>query len=62
MLSMLLFLVLLASPALAGQVLHVRTTGHDTQGDGTAAKPWRTIAQALRNVKPGDTVQLGPGK
>ena len=52
---------LAASPALAGDTRHVRTNGDNAQGQGTEAKPWKTIAHALLKARPGDTVQVGAG-
>ena len=57
-----LLLLLCASPLWAGSILHVSPAGDNTQGQGTAAKPWKTIAHAALKAKPGDTVLIGPGR
>lgn len=36
-----------------GAVLHVSPSGSDQAGDGSRAKPWRSVAQALSSAKPG---------
>jgi serralysin len=41
--------------------LHIRTSGDDRTGDGSAARPWKSPQKALENVNPGDTVLLGDG-
>ncbi len=41
--------------------LHVALTGSDSVGDGTAAKPYRSVAHAVKQAKPGTAVQLGVG-
>jgi len=40
--------------------IHVNVKG-DGQGDGSAAKPFRTIQQAAEQAQPGDTVLVAPG-
>lgn len=37
-----------------------RAVGSD-RASGTPSRPWRTIRRALRSVRPGDTVVVGPG-
>lgn len=48
--------------SLAG-VFYVSINGSDTYGDGSAAKPWRTLRYAVTRVAPdqGHTIQLGAG-
>lgn len=42
---------------------NVYLTGDDTLGDGSAAKPWKSLATAIAKVAPnqGHIIQLGPG-
>ncbi|HOI56976.1 MAG TPA: hypothetical protein PLP01_17120 [Phycisphaerae bacterium] len=52
--------------AQAGQTFYVVPATGTTGGDGSQAKPWRTLAEVvdrggIRKVKPGDTVLLGSG-
>ena len=44
-----------------GWTLVVDPAGSDTTGDGSAAKPWRTIQKAASQVQPGDLVLINPG-
>ena len=50
-------------PPAGGTVYHVATTGSDATGDGSAAKPWKTIAKACATVAAGagSTIQVGAG-
>jgi hypothetical protein len=41
--------------------LYVETTGDDATGDGTQAKPFRTVQKGMDTASPGDTVQCGIG-
>jgi hypothetical protein len=60
-LSLALALVLGGGTALAG-TYHVATTGSDLTGDGSAIKPWATIAAALKNVPDdGSTILVKDG-
>src|SRR5512138_1155799 len=49
-----------AKPAAAGTVLHVDPKGDDAN-DGSAAKPWKTIAAAIKKLTPGATLYLHGG-
>ena len=42
-------------------VLYVSPTGDDGE-EGTANFPFRTITHALRQARPGFSIQLAPGK
>lgn len=58
--------IALSAPTVAAGDYWVSLTGDDVIGDGTAAKPWRTIAHALRVAPaPSPSVQhvihIGPG-
>lgn len=44
--------------AAAGPVLHADAARGDDGGDGSAAKPWKTLAHSLPKLKPGDTLYL----
>lgn len=62
-------LMLYADPngSFANRVRHVTTTGSDTTGDGSEAKPFRTIAKAASSLQSafgnadGGTIYLGAG-
>ncbi|WP_164018812.1 SBBP repeat-containing protein [Pyxidicoccus trucidator] len=45
----------------ADKVFHVSTTGSDSTGDGSAAKPWRTVVRSVRGLPPGSTVYIHAG-
>ena len=47
--------------AARGRIVYVATTGDDALGNGSGGRPYRTPARALRDVSPGDTVQLAAG-
>src|SRR5262245_51501493 len=47
--------------ATVGRTLVVDPAGSDTTGDGSAAKPWKTIQKAASQVQPGDLVQIDAG-
>lgn len=53
-------ITLLVMPVLPGIEYHVSVKGNDT-GDGSAAKPLRTISAAARVAMPGDTVTVHAG-
>src|SRR5689334_15556907 len=40
---------------------YVALTGSDANGDGTSARPWRTLQTAFERATPGTTVLVGPG-
>ncbi len=40
---------------------HVSTNGDDIDGDGTAAKPWRTVTYAIASAPAGATIYVAPG-
>src|SRR5215218_9266780 len=50
-----------ARPMAAGPTLFVDAARGDDAGDGSAKTPWRTLAHALRRLKPGDTLYLRGG-
>jgi parallel beta-helix repeat protein len=54
---------LLLSPALHAATYHVaqRANGADDANPGTLRRPWKTLAQATRHLKPGDTLILHSG-
>ena len=53
--------LLLALPvASRAGVLHVSTRGSG-RPDGSPAAPFKTVAEALKHSRPGDTVQVGAG-
>jgi hypothetical protein len=60
-------LLAIGPSALAGALMgsgdyHVRGTGSDTTGDGSAANPWRTITHAVDQAGGGQpTIHVGPG-
>jgi hypothetical protein len=45
----------------ADKVFHVSTTGSDSTGDGSAERPWRTVARSVRGLPPGSTVHIHAG-
>ncbi len=45
----------------ADKVVHVSTTGSDSTGNGSALRPWRTVARAVRGLAPGFTVHVHAG-
>ena len=47
---------------LPGQTLHVRQEGRDDRDGLTPATAWRTLRQACRRARAGDTVRVGPGR
>lgn len=50
-----------ARPRLASScIYHVAVDGSDA-GTGSLQSPWRTVARALAQVRPGDAIRLGPG-
>ncbi len=52
----------LASPGALAGTYTVATTGNDTTGDGSAAKPWATIGAALKSVPDdGSTILVKDG-
>lgn len=54
------FLVLLAAP-LAATDYHVATTGNDLSGDGSAAKPWRSVTRGMLAAGAGDRILVEAG-
>ncbi|WP_375448385.1 cellulose binding domain-containing protein [uncultured Fibrella sp.] len=52
--------VAVAQPA---RTVYVSLSGNDATGDGSSAKPWRTLRYATKQVVPGqpNTIQLGEG-
>src|SRR4030042_726818 len=49
------------NPAIGGNYYYVATTGNDSTGDGTLAKPWKTIQKAASSVSAGATVLVRGG-
>lgn len=47
--------------AAGAATLHVATTGSDTEGDGTQAKPYATIGNALAQSSDGDEIRIQEG-
>jgi hypothetical protein len=45
----------------ADKVVHVSVTGSDSTGDGSASRPWRTVARAVRGLPAGSTVHVHAG-
>jgi hypothetical protein len=45
----------------ASSAKYVATTGNDTTGDGTLAKPWRTISKGIASMAAGDTLIVRNG-
>jgi hypothetical protein len=45
----------------AGRELHVTTTGNDSNADGSAARPYGSLAAAVRNAVAGETVIVHGG-
>jgi hypothetical protein len=48
-------------PGVSGAVYHVDPVKGDAAGDGSAARPWKTIAAAVKGLKAGDTLYLHGG-
>jgi hypothetical protein len=46
---------------ITGPAIYVATTGNDTTGDGSTAKPYRTVSHALSLAESGTTIAIGPG-
>lgn len=49
-----------STPASAGAIYHVATSGNDANA-GTEASPWRTIQHAAATMEPGDSVLIHQG-
>lgn len=45
----------------ADKVFHVSNSGSDSTGNGSAARPWRTVARAVRGLPAGSTVHIHAG-
>lgn len=57
-----LFLLLASSMLVLARTFYVDGTGGDDAHDGlTAATPWKTLAQATKHLKAGDTLSIAPG-
>jgi hypothetical protein len=56
-------LAVLCCQSLFADIFYVSTTGSDTNGDGSASKPWKTLRYAAAKVPPNanHTIQIGPG-
>jgi len=48
-------------PLAAGPAFYVDPVRGDDAGNGSAAKPWKTIAAAVKKLRPGDTLYLHGG-
>ncbi|MEF3698823.1 right-handed parallel beta-helix repeat-containing protein [Desulfolutivibrio sp.] len=46
---------------LSGNLRHVALSGSDAAGDGSAAKPYRTLFRAAETAQPGDTIVVRQG-
>jgi formylglycine-generating enzyme len=44
-----------------GRILYIDKNGNDSN-DGTQLRPWKTLFDAAKRVKPGDTVLINPGR
>ena len=44
-----------------GRILFVKASGSDEAGDGSWARPWRTIPRAVASMRPGDVTYVGDG-
>src|SRR5687768_7619928 len=62
-LNLCIALAVLCFQSLFANIFYVSTTGSDTYGDGSAAKPWKTLRHAAARVPPNadHTIQIGPG-
>jgi MYXO-CTERM domain-containing protein len=58
--SLVAALTLTAVPA-AAKTYHLSSSGSDSTGDGSAAKPWKTFTYAGTKLLPGDTLEVGAG-
>ena len=57
------FAAVLAAPAAARDVFVDSARGDDQRGDGSAARPWRTVTHAITLVRTrGDVIHLGAGR
>ncbi|WP_164000796.1 SBBP repeat-containing protein [Pyxidicoccus caerfyrddinensis] len=45
----------------ADKVVHVSLAGSDSTGDGSAARPWRSVVRAVRGLPAGSTVYVHAG-
>jgi hypothetical protein len=54
-------MVVSPSSTLAAGTFYVSTSGNDSTGTGSQAKPWRTIQKAADSVGSGSTVLIQPG-
>jgi hypothetical protein len=52
---------LTVNPATTGKTYYVATTGNDSTGDGSSAKPWKTPQFAVQWLLPGDTLIIRQG-
>ncbi|HPD48141.1 MAG TPA: NosD domain-containing protein [Anaerohalosphaeraceae bacterium] len=58
----LLPVVLVAAKSATAATYYVSTTGNDMSGNGTLAKPWRTIQKGQSHLQPGDTLLIRGGR
>jgi parallel beta-helix repeat protein len=63
LLSTFVLITALASGAVAAAVRHVDPAHSSAQdsGDGNAQRPYRTLGYAMKQLKPGDTLNIAPG-
>lgn len=52
----------LAPPPVTGTTYHTATTGDDATGDGSLARPWRTIQHGMDQLQPGDRLYVRGGE
>ncbi|MBC8134793.1 MAG: DUF1565 domain-containing protein [Fibrella sp.] len=60
----LFILVATLAPQMArglSETFYVATDGNDSTGDGSVAKPWKTLAYAADNVPPGNAIHVKAG-
>jgi hypothetical protein len=60
-LVILLFSVFFSNQGAEAATYYVATTGNDTGGDGSIAKPWLTVPKGLRSLRAGDTLYIRGG-
>jgi hypothetical protein len=58
-----IIIVLLQSHKCLAAIYYVSTFGNDSTGNGSAARPWRTLMYSVTQLQPsqGDTIQLAAG-
>lgn len=61
LLSISFLLLMFFGSSVYGGTYYVGINGSDSNGNGSISKPWRSINNALKNVKSGDTVSINDG-